>query len=79
MDNLVNSVDDTKQFWKTLKRNISNSHFPCSDISQGQSHQHYDSIGNKELEKSVDLFLQDHDKTVISTTEPIKKTIFHLM
>ena len=26
-DNLVNSVDDAKQFWKTLKRIISNSHF----------------------------------------------------
>ena len=34
-DNLVNSVDDAKQFWKTLKKNISNSHFSCSDISRG--------------------------------------------
>ena len=25
-DNLVNSVDDAKQFWKTLQRNIYNSH-----------------------------------------------------
>ena len=70
-DNLVNSVDDAKQFWKTLKRNISNSHFSCSDISPGQWYQHYDSplnlkgvdsSVNKEFENSVDLFLQDQDK-----------------
>ena len=73
-DNLVNSVDDAKQFWqfwKTLKRNISNSHFSCSDISPGQCYEHHDSLlnakgvdssVNKEFENSVDLFLQDHDK-----------------
>ena len=43
-DNLGNSVDDAKQFWKTLKRSISNSHFSCSDISPGQWYQHYDSL-----------------------------------
>ena len=35
-DNLVNSVDGAKQFWKTLKRNIFNSHFSCSEIFPGQ-------------------------------------------
>ena len=70
-DNLANSVDDAKQFWKTLKRHISNLHFSCSDISPGQWYQHYDSLlnakgvvssVNKEFENSVDLFLQDHAK-----------------
>ena len=70
-DNLVNSVDDAKQFWKTLKRKKSNSHFSCSDISPGQWYQHHDSLlnakgvdsrVNKEFENSVDLFLQDHNQ-----------------
>ena len=54
-----------------MKRNISNSHVSCSDISLGQSYQHYDSLliakglhsgVDKEFENSVDLFLQDHHK-----------------
>ena len=58
------------EIWKTLKRNMSNSHFSCSDISTGQWYQHYDSLSNangvessvnKEFENSVDLFLQDYD------------------
>ena len=65
------SVDDEKQFSKTLKMNISNSHFSYSNISPAQWYQHYDSLlnakgvdssVNKEFENSVDLFLQDHDK-----------------
>ena len=55
-----------------MKRNISNSHFSCSDISPGQWYQHYDSLlnakgvdssVNKNFENSVDLFLQDNDKS----------------
>ena len=34
-DNLLDSVDGAKQFWKTLKRNILNSHFSCFEISRG--------------------------------------------
>ena len=84
-DNLVNSVDDAKQFWKTLKRNISNSHFSGSDISPGQWYQHHDSLlnakgvdssVNKEFENSVDLFLKIMTKTVISVTDRSRKPYF---
>ena len=62
--------------------------FFYSDISPGQWYQHYgsllnengaDSSVNKELENSVDLFLEYHDKNCDQCNRIYQETNFHLM